>query len=61
METIFLGFIWLLHKLIVTVTFIVVREYYEVLKLVLGLRVRLGMSELRAEVPVERKEICKVS
>lgn len=54
---IFLGRIGLIYKLVFMVIFIVVREFYEVLKLVLEMRERLKKFWLR-EVFVERKGMC---
>ena len=42
-----LGLMWLIYKLLVIVTFIAVREFYEVLKSVLEMRERLKKPWLR--------------
>lgn len=45
-----LGFICLFYNLFIMVTFIAVREYYEVLKSVPGMRVRLEKPLMREDL-----------
>lgn len=55
-----LGRIGLIYKLVPMVTFIAVREFYEVLKSVLEMRERSKKPWLR-EAPAERKGMCQTN